>query len=220
MQPIQTAALGSFLCLSLMGCGMDLTLLTEEPPIVSQSVSGLSDDEMAELREKEPESDLTNLHELEPGLLRGARPTEAGIRRLAAMGVKTIVNFEGPIMHKYVEQEKRLATSLGIRFIHMPMAVVRPPKLDQVQAFHRIAQDPTNRPLYFHCKLGEDRTGTMAYTYRVSVQKWPPEKAWEEMKANGFNRIWVTLQAYVFWYGKKFAPPRAEDIPTRRGQQR
>lgn len=198
------------ICLSLTGCGLEITLPPEALPLV-QSLGALSptnEDDRAELREPEPQSPLTNFHELEPGLFRGARPGPEGVKRLAAMGVKTIVNFEGPMAKKHWQAEKQLAESLGIRFIHMPMRLIRTPQMDQVQEFHRIAQDPKNRPLYFHCKLGEDRTGTMAYTYRVTVQHWPPEKAWQEMNANGFNHVWVSLRAYVAWYGRKFGRPQ------------
>jgi hypothetical protein len=47
--------------------------------------------------------DLPNLHPVAPGIWRGAAPTEAGLRHLKAMGIKTVIDLR--IAPKTVKRE-------------------------------------------------------------------------------------------------------------------
>ena len=55
--------------------------------------------------------DLPNFHAVAPGIWRGAAPSEVGLRRLKAMGVKTVIDLR--IAPKTVRREGVYARSLG-----------------------------------------------------------------------------------------------------------
>lgn len=156
---------------------------------------------------KPPAEDLGNLGKVEPTLWRGARPTEKGIDTLKAMGCKTIVNFEND--KKVVAQEKAWAEARGIAFVSIPLSVVTPPKLEHVNRFLEIANDPAARPLYFHCMQGRDRTGTAAFAYRISHDRWSYDQAYAEMKSYKFHTYLLGLRGFLVWYAKTQAPAAA-----------
>ncbi len=154
---------------------------------------------------KPPKDDLGNLGKLNDKLMRGARPTEAGMKKLADMGIKTIVSLEND--KKVVAQEKAWAEKYGIRFHSIPMSIIVPPKEAKIDQFLAIAQDPAQLPVYFHCMQGRDRTGTMALAYRVKVQNWDYEQAYGEMKSYGFHTYLLGLKVFVKNYAKKYYRP-------------
>lgn len=50
-----------------------------------------------------------------------------------------------------------------------------------------VAKNP-KRKVYFHCTVGEDRTGLLAGLFRVLVSNWTPEEAFfKEMCENGYE---------------------------------
>ena len=154
---------------------------------------------------KPPKDDLGNLGKLTDRLYRGARPTEAGMKKLADMGIKTIVSLEND--KKVVAQEKAWAEKYGMRFHSIPMSVIIPPKEAKIDQFLAIAQDPAQLPVYFHCMQGRDRTGTAALAYRVKVQNWDYEQAYGEMKSYGFHTYLLGLRIFVKNYAKKYYRP-------------
>lgn len=51
-----------------------------------------------------------------------------------------------------------------------------------------VNDDPTqSRKLYFHCTVGEDRTGTLAALFRLLAQNWALNVAFAEMCTNGYE---------------------------------
>ena len=154
---------------------------------------------------KPPKDDLGNFGQVNERLFRGARPTEAGMKKLADMGVKTIVSLEND--KKVVAQEKAWAEKYGMGFHVIPMSIIVPPKEAKIDQFLAIAQDPAQLPVYFHCMQGRDRTGTMALAYRVKVQNWDYEQAYGEMKSYGFPTYLLGLKLFVKNYAKKYYRP-------------
>src|SRR3954469_1913100 len=74
----------------------------------------------APLREARSDTlDLPNFHPVSPGIYRGAAPTPAGLRRLKAMGVRTVIDLR--IAPKTVKKEKAEAEALGMKWINLPM---------------------------------------------------------------------------------------------------
>lgn len=152
-----------------------------------------------------PKDDLGNFGKVTEKLFRGARPTEAGMKKLADMGVRTIVTLEND--KKVVAQEQLWAEKYGIQFHSIPMSIILPPKEAKIDQFLAIAQDPALQPVYFHCMQGRDRTGTMALAYRVKVQNWDYEQAYGEMKFYGFHTYLLGLKLFVKNYAKKHYRP-------------
>lgn len=68
--------------------------------------------------------------------------------------------------------------------------------------FLEIATDPSAKPVFFHCRVGKDRTAVMAAVYCMQVQGWQREMALEEMKDFGFKWALFDLKGFVESYSK------------------
>ncbi len=139
-------------------------------------------------------SDIKNFHEVGTHLYRGARPGAAGLRTLAAVGVRTIINLDNDKSAN--AGEKVIAESLGLKYISIPMSGFWRPKDPQVIKALSAIGSPANWPIYVHCKHGEDRTGLVIGLYRVFTEKWTPALAWAEMLRLGFHPLLLLITDY------------------------
>lgn len=128
---------------------------------------------------------LPNYLIVNPNLSRSGRPDLEGLNYLRQQGVRTIINIEND--RKAVEAEAIAAKRLGFNYISIPMSWQEKPTDAQVNEILRLMQDPSVGPTILHCKHGRDRTGLMVGLYRVFVDRWTPQKAYEEMLATGFR---------------------------------
>jgi len=129
-------------------------------------------------------SPLTHFSQVDPHLYRGAQPTPEGFRRLADLGVKTVVNLRAQGRTRRAE-ERKLVESLGMRWVSLPMRSYWRPTDAQVQAFLELVSDPARQPVFVHCEKGEDRTGSLVAAYRIAQQGWASEQAYIEALALG-----------------------------------
>jgi len=131
---------------------------------------------------------MANVARLDDGVWRGGAPGDAGLKALKEKGFKTVVDLRAGA------DERRAAESLGLKLVAIPLyarLTCVPPDAKQVCEFLDVVTDPANRPVYVHCELGRDRTGTMCALYRMEVDGWTRARALEEMHAFGFHT----------WYG-------------------
>ncbi|MBN2340578.1 MAG: tyrosine-protein phosphatase [Deltaproteobacteria bacterium] len=135
---------------------------------------------------------VKNFHQLNDHLFRGAQPTESGFHALKRMGVKTIVNLRNFHSDKDGIAEAELNGVFHV--VEIPMDAWNVTEAEIV-TFLKVAADPTKQPLFFHCKHGSDRTGTMAAAYRIVVENWSKKDALAEMTQGGFgfHPIWRNL---------------------------
>ena len=139
-------------------------------------------------------ADLPNFHQTAPGIWRGAAPTEAGLRQLKAMGIKTVIDLR--IAPKTVKKEGIYARSLGFRWINLPMGS-DPPAPKEVSTLLTTLKAAPSSPVFVHCQHGADRTGCMIGIYRVTQQGWTYSQAFTEMRKDGFNPHWIKLREAV-----------------------
>lgn len=132
---------------------------------------------------------IHNAGKINDVLYRGAQPKEAGLTELKKLGVTTIVDLRGEDRQK-VDWERSQAAQLGIRFVHIPVSGWSPPSDEQVAKFLALFRDDPHQKVFVHCRFGDDRTGVFVATYRMVVDKWPPEQALGEMYFFGFNGFW------------------------------
>ena len=138
--------------------------------------------------------DLPNFHPVAPGIWRGAAPTEAGLKHLRAMGVKTVIDLR--IAPKTVKREGAYARSLGFHWINLPMGA-DPPTPKQVSTFLATLKRAPGEPVFVHCQHGADRTGCMLGIYRETQQGWTFPQAYAEMRRDGFDPRWGRLREAV-----------------------
>jgi protein tyrosine/serine phosphatase len=137
---------------------------------------------------------ITAFRQISDGLYRSARPGDAGIDAVAAMGMKTVLDLEND--DKVVAEERAHATALGLKFISKPMSGFWEPHDAEVNEILAIVADTSNYPMLVHCHLGEDRTGLIIGLYRVFQQHWTPRAAYSEMLADGFHPRLFLLHHY------------------------
>jgi protein tyrosine/serine phosphatase len=140
---------------------------------------------------------LPNFVQVSPALYRSGQPTQAGVAKLAATGIKTIIklNTDSPA-------EADWAAGAGIDLETILMSNKVSPTYDQIDQALAIINDPAKQPVVVHCHLGHDRTGAVVGAYRVTVQGWTVDKAAAEAKAMGysapgFQNITTYLQGYL-----------------------
>ena len=138
---------------------------------------------------------LPHFFQVDAKLCRGGQPTPEGFRELARRGVKTVVNLR---VENAAHQaaDRRLAESLGMRWISMPMRAYWRPSDAQVLAFLDLVEDPAQQPVFIHCRKGEDRTGVLTAVYRVVEYDWEPQRAYREARSLGLSGLNL-LMRYV-----------------------
>ncbi len=140
---------------------------------------------------------------MDTDVYRGASPTEEGLRALAREHIKTLICLRDEVPYEKAAQE------LGFRIEHIPLPVFDTPKRETILRFLEIATDPSAKPVFFHCRYGEERTGIMAAVYRMQVQGWSEEMALAEMKDFGFSPEYLDLKKTIKFYreaGRKTSP--------------
>ena len=135
---------------------------------------------------------LPNLHKINDNLYRGAQPTADGVRELEKLGVKTVLNLCEEASDQNILEKSKLDS------VSIPMNAGRISEKDAAQ-FLKVVADPKRQPVFFHCRHGADRTGSMCAVYRVVVEGWPKEQAIDEMVGGGYNfhAIFINLPAFI-----------------------
>jgi len=142
-------------------------------------------------------NDLPAFHQVDEGMYRGGQPSRAGLKQVQQLGIKTIISLRRP--SKAMEEERRLAEQLGMRWVNLPMWFWWRPSDPQVHQFLSMVGDPANRPVFVHCLQGWNRVGIMAAIYRITHQGWEPRRAYHEARQLGLVP-WNLLSRYVIFY--------------------
>ncbi len=134
------------------------------------------------------------------GLLwRGAKPDAAGATALLTLGVRTVVNLELLYDDRDSFRDSRPSVT-GPRTVSYfrirewePNVVLNPALLDDhVAEFIAIAKTQ-EKPVYVHCRSGQNRTGIMVAAFRVIEENMTVDAAIAEME--GYQGIWFKQDA-------------------------
>jgi hypothetical protein len=144
---------------------------------------------------------LPNTHRLSVGkekLYRGMRPyNEEMAKQLFSVGVTDFLIFREDNKVIRIEDEIKMLLGLKIpsdRIYYIPFRWkdfddFQTPCRQLLEALKYLKTIPAlpGRGLFFHCTVGEDRTGLLAGLYRVLFQSWNPDQAFrEEMCQRGY----------------------------------
>jgi protein tyrosine/serine phosphatase len=147
--------------------------------------------------------DLPNFHRINDDLYRGGQPTPAGVKKLAAMGIKTVVSFRDT--QSKVLREKRLVEENGLRFLNLRLSNWFAARDAEIHKIIEIIRNPENHPVFIHCKRGADRTGTVAAVYRMRVDGWTATDANREAKRHGIGWWQVWMKDYIKAYYRRMS---------------
>jgi protein tyrosine phosphatase (PTP) superfamily phosphohydrolase (DUF442 family) len=121
------------------------------------------------------EKGVPNFGMLNKYVWRSGQPTREGYQRLAAEGLKTVVNLRAES-----QQDKDLLPP-GVRYIYIPIKDEHAPTDEQAKQFLDAAADPANWPILVHCAGGEGRAGVMSALVRYSFDGWDHDRVMKEM---------------------------------------
>jgi protein tyrosine phosphatase (PTP) superfamily phosphohydrolase (DUF442 family) len=136
--------------------------------------------------------------EVTPTLYRGGQPTQEGLSNLAEMGIDIVVDLRGSR-----ESERRLVTSLGMRYVALPWQCFSP-RDEYFAKFLTLLRENPGKKVFVHCRVGDDRTGMDIAAYRIAEQGWTAEEARKEMEAYGVNWFHKVICFPLSSYEKEF----------------
>lgn len=148
------------------------------------------------------DKDLPNFGQVNTNLFRGGQPTEAGIKKLAQMGVKTIVDLRGE--DERARTEEAWAQNAGMKFINISLANWFKPQTTDIEQIVKKINQAANQPVFVHCRRGADRTGTVIAVYRILHDDWTAQRAIDEAKNYkiGWWQFW--MKDYINDYYRDF----------------
>jgi protein tyrosine/serine phosphatase len=142
-----------------------------------------------------------------PRLYRGGQPDEEDLRRLHELGVRTIISLRGP--SKAQAAEEALAGELGMRFRRFAFSGLSEPEPAMLHQIVGAMSDPDGGAVYVHCHRGRDRTSLVTALYRVWVDHWAPELAWQKEAVDYGHAPWR-----LFFYKLDRAFSRLTAVPA------
>ncbi len=151
--------------------------------------------------QSQPDQSLPHFHQVNQHLYRGAQPRKGGLKRLAELGIKTVINLRGE--SEGTRDEETEAKEAGLTYFSLPMSALGRPDDEVIERALAIINDAQYAPVFVHCKHGEDRTGTLVACYRISRDGWTAEQALEEAKSFGMMRIQFRMKSYIKDYHRK-----------------
>jgi uncharacterized protein (TIGR01244 family) len=164
--------------------------------------------------------ELPNFQKVSERLYRGGQPRSGGIKKLAELGVRTVINLRGE--DGLTRREKQEAEAAGLRYFGMPMAGWGRPGDDQVARIMAIIDAPENWPVFIHCKRGSDRTGTVAAIYRITHDGWTGHQAVAEASRHGMSWMSIWMKDYIsdFYrdYSRAATPASGQGIEDKVGR--
>jgi protein tyrosine/serine phosphatase len=175
-----------------------------------------------------------NFHEIEVGVYRGARPDESNIAYLTSLQPQansrslTVIDLEGgdPLFlqafetgeySEWIENENQWALQAGLDFEWQPLNSANTVNQDEVKKIDHVLslmkrafKDASHYQVYIHCEYGVDRTGLVAALFRVEVEGWSPQKAYQEWQSYGHTGIadWLITHDldYYFFQRTQWVP--------------
>jgi tyrosine-protein phosphatase SIW14 len=157
--------------------------------------------------EQAGEAPIERFQRVDERLFRGAQPSEAGLRRLRDMGVKTVINLRLEEDAKRTD-EKRIVESLGMKYESLPIrdqsffTQSRRIPDETIRAFFKLIDSAEPGPIFVHCQRGADRTGALVAFYRVARNGWDSERAAKEAREVGMRSYYTGLQRQI----REFSP--------------
>lgn len=132
---------------------------------------------------KFPNIKIKNFGQMDDRFYRGARPGEEDYKALAELGITTIID----LTDNSREYEQPAVEAAGLRYVNIPMVDKSYPRMDQVNEFLKVVDDPETGKFYVHCAGGRHRTGVVGAVYRFNKDNWNLEQVLAEMEQYDFS---------------------------------
>lgn len=146
---------------------------------------------------------------IDDGVYKGAKPrSDDDYRFLQSLHVKYIVDLQVlPFMTRF---ERRKAKQYGITVIPGTMnASPISPSEKHIEKILTILRDERYHPVYFHCKLGRDRTAVIAALYKMYFLGMSEQEAVKYLQDSGYGFKYGWLRSGLTRYLRKHPTPPA-----------
>jgi protein tyrosine/serine phosphatase len=156
--------------------------------------------------------DIDNFGQVTDFYYRGEQPKGDDYSRLAAIGVKTIIDLRDDPK----DYAKMLTEQARMKYVNLPMSDKDYPDPDAASNFLALVNDKENWPVFVHCAGGRHRTGAMTAVFRMTMQGWDANRAYDEMKNYDFYTRWghKAMKQFVFDYFRDMSNRKIEDQIT------
>ena len=158
--------------------------------------------------------ELPNFHQVNERLFRGGQPKEDGLKKLAQLGIKTIVNLRGESEDTHAEEVE--AKGLGMRYFSIPMSGAGRPSDEQIKHVLGLIDTQENTPVFIHCRRGSDRTGAVIAIYRITHDGWTCDQALDEAKRYGMGFVQFRKRDYIKDYFKQQQREKEDKLKERK----
>jgi protein tyrosine/serine phosphatase len=146
-----------------------------------------------------PSEGIGNFGKVSDSLYRGAQPDAVGIKNLARLGVKTIINLR--MTNEVWKAEPVEASANGITYTNVPLKGVGRPSDTQVANLLNLIETLPG-PAFIHCQFGCDRTGTIVACYRIKHYSWSSSSALQEATKYGLSKYERGMRKYILDFAK------------------
>jgi tyrosine-protein phosphatase SIW14 len=155
-------------------------------------------------------TELPNFFKVSERLYRGGQPKTGGVKKLAEIGIKTIINLRGT--DEMTRAEEAEAKAAGLVYFNIPMPGLSRPTHEQISRVMEIVNAQEGGPVFIHCKRGSDRTGTVVAIYRILRDGWTADKALTEAKRFGLSWMEFGMKDYVSDYYRDWNASKQNSI--------
>jgi protein tyrosine phosphatase (PTP) superfamily phosphohydrolase (DUF442 family) len=151
---------------------------------------------------------VENAGKISEFLYRGAQPRGEGYDELKKLGISIVVDLRNskPVKSEGgATREQVKVQAAGMRYVEIPTNAFFGPTEFQVATFLQLLHDNPNQKVFVHCYFGDDRTGTMVATYRIAIDHWTSDEAYNEMRAYHFHKHLILMGHFVKFFPAEFA---------------
>lgn len=150
---------------------------------------------------------IENFGQLDERYFRGAQPDPNDYQSLKDLGVTTVVDLR----NDPTDYEKPAVEALGMKYVNIPMSGWRTPRMEDVNTFLALLEQPDTGTVYVHCKAGRHRASVAAAAYRYTKYGWDYDKVYKEMKNYRYSSGLVhgALGSFVKKWGRRLENERA-----------
>ena len=152
----------------------------------------------ASAQSQQERKELPNFHKINDRLYRSAQPKADGYKRLAELGIKTVIDLRGA--GRRARAEEAQAQAAGLRYFNVPLPAWGRPDDRQIERVLALIDAPENWPVLIHCRRGADRTGLIVACYRISREGWALERARDEARQCGLSWAQWWMKDYISDY--------------------
>ena len=150
---------------------------------------------------------VENAGKISEFLYRGAQPRGQGYEELKKMGIAIVVDLRNskPERDSGETREQVKVEAAGMRYVEIRTSAFFGPTPGEVATFLQLLHDNEKQKVFVHCYFGDDRTGTMVATYRIAMDHWTSDDAYNEMRAFHFHKDLILMGHFVKVFPGLFA---------------